>query len=95
VSASDVAPRETGKRLATFPRLGRFGKPDVEVRVTADIFEGHPFVGVRIWTKGTDGNFYPSQKSVTVRKGEIADFLEAIRKAARELGVDLDGGDHA
>jgi hypothetical protein len=40
---------ESGKRLATFMRKGfaREGKPDVELRVVLDEYEGKPFVTVR------------------------------------------------
>jgi hypothetical protein len=83
------SPRESGKRIATFPRSGRPGKPTEEQRWTVDTFEGHPYIGGRIWTQGSDGCFYPTQKGITVRRGELLQLIRALCGAAREMGVDL------
>jgi hypothetical protein len=94
------APRESGRRLGTLVRPGRYGKPTEEIRIAADDYQGHDFLSVRIWTEGRYGNFYPSQRGITVRRAEVADFIKAMIAGARELGVELDlddetGGDHA
>lgn len=84
-------PVETGTRLATFEREREGG----EVRWTFDRYEGRPFVSGRIWTRGHDGNFYPSQKGVTVRLKELGDVIAGLERALRlasgereEPGVD-------
>ncbi len=87
--AQREAPRETGKRLATFPRRGGFGKPAVEVRVVLDAYEGRPFISIRTWEQGSDGNYYPTPKGVTIRTAELYETIRALCAGARELGVDL------
>lgn len=90
------APRESGKRLATLPRRGGYGKPDSELRFVLDTYEGRAFISVRVWEKGTDGNFYPTPKGVTIRTGELYEAIRGLCAGAREMGVDLhpkgDGG---
>ncbi len=83
------APRESGKRLATFPRRGGPTRPPEELRITLDTFEGHAFVGLRLWAQGSDGNFYPSRKGVSVRVGELVGVIKALCAGARELGLEL------
>jgi hypothetical protein len=85
-------PRESGRRLGTLARPGRYGKPAEELRITADAFEGHDFIGTRIWTQGRDGIFYPSQRGITIRRAEIADFIKAMVAGARALGIGEKGG---
>jgi hypothetical protein len=92
------APRETGTRLATLSRPGRRGRPAEELRVTHDSYEGHDYLGARIWTQGSDGFWYPTQRGITVRRGEILDFIKGMVAGARAMGVDLhpakpNGGD--
>lgn len=82
-------PRESGRRLATFPRRGNRTKPDSELRITLDAFEGHKFVGIRVWEKGTDAVLYPTKSGITIRIGELYETVRALCVAARELGVDL------
>lgn len=83
------APRETGKRLATLPRRGGFGKPDAELRIALDTYEGRSFISLRLWERGADGNFYPTPKGVTLRTGELYEAIRGLCAGARELGVDL------
>lgn len=83
------APRETGKRLATLKRRGSRSKPDSELRIVLDAYEGHPFLSLRIWEQGTDGNFYPTKSGVTLRIGEVYEAIRGLCVGAREMGVDL------
>ena len=86
------APRESGKRVATFPRPGRGGKRDTELRVTLDTYEGHDFVSVRLWERGfaaSADTFFPTPRGVSLRRGELRAAIEALTAAARELGVSL------
>lgn len=88
-AAGREAPRETGQRLATFQRRGGFGKPDAELRVVLDTFEGKRFVSLRLWERGADTQFYPTPKGITIRVGELYEVIRALCGAARELGVEL------
>ena len=77
-------PEPSGRPLATLERPGgRFGPP-TQLRVSLDAFEGHPFVSVRLWTRGPDGRFYPSRKGCSVRIGEAEAVAEAVAAALVE-----------
>jgi len=70
-------PEDRGQRLATFERA------DGELRWSFDHYEGKPFVAARIWTRGTDGNFYPSKRGISVRVKELGDVIAALERAWR------------
>jgi hypothetical protein len=80
-------PEPDGQVLATFPRRSREG-PDAELRVILQEYQGHKFLGVSLWERGT-GGFWPVKgKSVSIRRGEARQFAEAIVR-----GLDLMEGD--
>lgn len=86
------APRETGERLCTVARPGRGGKPDEELRVSLDEYEGHRYLSLRVWTRGQDGDggepvWFPTKRGVTVRARELLEVARAVVGAARRLGV--------
>lgn len=68
-------PVERGERLATLAR------GDSEVRITWDEFEGKPYLSVRLWTKDTNGNWWPSKTGITIRRHELADFADGFALA--------------
>src|SRR4051794_20663412 len=83
---SPAAPQDTGYRLATFERHG-----GEEFRVSLAEYRGHPFVSLRVWAPGSDGQWWPVKgKSVSVKLGEVAELAEALETLASQLG---DGGD--
>ena len=74
------APRETGRRLATFPR--NQGKE--ELRLGLDNFEGHDYVSLRLWARGDDGSWWPTRKGCSIRLAECAGLAEALAGVAAE-----------
>jgi hypothetical protein len=71
-------PPETGRRLATLSRP----RDDDEIRITWSEFEGNPYVGVRFWRRGDDGQFWPDKhRGFSIRLHELADVAEAIAAA--------------
>jgi hypothetical protein len=73
------APQEDGKRLGVIRR------GDEELRIVWSAYEGRPYLSLRIWTKGSNGVFYPEKaRGFTVRLRELPDFAEAIGSAVEE-----------
>lgn len=69
-------PVENGVRLATFAR-GR----DTELRVNLATYEGRPYVSLRVWERGSDGQLWPQKgKGCSVRLNEIEGMVEALRQ---------------
>lgn len=77
------APERSGRQLATFERPGMGRGPDCELRVDFDAFQGHPFVSLRLWSRGNDGQWYPTRKGLSVRLKEADDLAAALREAVR------------
>jgi hypothetical protein len=75
------APRENGERLATFARHG-----GEELRVSLAEFNGHPFISLRVWAPGPDGQLLPVRgKGVSVKLREVAGLAEALAAVAGQL----------
>jgi hypothetical protein len=65
------------------------GKPAV-LRWSAEVFEGKPYVNIRMWTLGGDGAEYPTKQGVTIRQTEIDQVIEAlirVRDRMRKTGT--------
>lgn len=69
--------------LAEFPR-GQDGNE--KLRITLASFKGYPFIGARIWFKGVDGTWRPTQKGVTFRVKELGEVRAALDRAESLLG---------
>lgn len=54
-----------------------------------DEYEGHKFIGLRLWEQGGDRNFYPTPKGITVRPRELYEVIRALCGGAKTLGIDL------
>ena len=67
------APPES-RRLATFPR----GEAE-ELRLELTAYEGRPFVSMRVWSRGTDGEWHPTRRGISIR-------LHELDQVARVLG---------
>jgi hypothetical protein len=78
-------PSETGRRIATFARTGPQGER-LELRVHVDEYEGRPYVGVRMWKQDPRGGWWPTPKGTTIRRSELAGFIECLQEAYAELG---------
>ncbi len=68
-------PVDQGELLARFGR-GR----DEEFRVTASEYLGHPYVGLRLWTRGRDGTWWPSKRGCSVRPVEVGGLVDALTR---------------
>lgn len=53
-----------------------------ELRLTRQTFNGHPFLGLRIWFKAADGAFYPTPKGVSIRYRDARKIAEALLAVA-------------
>lgn len=62
-----------------------------EIRVELCPFKGRYFLGMRIWSKGDDGEFHPSPKGLTVSISHaqaLKDAIDATLAAANEEHVE-------
>ena len=72
-----TAPLEQGERLATASR----GDSE-ELRFTWTEYKGKPFLSLRLWTRGTDDQWWPDKtKGIAIRRHELADLAEAVAGA--------------
>jgi Transcriptional Coactivator p15 (PC4) len=74
---SQAPPRNNGELLATIPR----GQGE-EMRVSIDQFEGRPYVSLRVWAIGQDGNWWPTKKGCSVRTRELSEVAQALMRAS-------------
>ena len=72
-----AAPVEQGERLATAPR----GDSE-ELRLTWAEYNGRPFLSLRVWTRDTSGQWWPTKdKGLAIRRNELADLAEGVAAA--------------
>ena len=81
------APEPSGELVAAFARPGFRGGPDGELRVSVDEYQGHSFISLRLWERGTDGEWWPTKKGISVRLGEAEGVADALMR-----GLELAGG---
>jgi len=55
------------------------------VRVTLGEYEGHVFVGMRIWVPGREGGEVPTKQGVTLNPSKIPELIAALQRALRIL----------
>ena len=67
------APQDHGHRLLTLPR----GRGE-EMRVSLDEYNGKPFLSLRVWAIGQDGQWWPTKKGCSVRIHELTDVAGAL-----------------
>lgn len=48
-------------------------------------YEGRPYIDCRIYFLGTNGEWLPTKKGITVRTNEMHNFSDAIEKSIVEL----------
>lgn len=83
-----LAPQERGERLVTLARSAF-----EELRVTWDEFKGHPYLSLRVWTRGTDGQWWPDRaRGCSIRIRELEAFAAAIDTAIERAAASDDGG---
>jgi hypothetical protein len=72
-------PEEPG-RLVTFTR-----GDGIELRVSMAEYEGRPYVALRVWERGSDGEWYPVKgRGCSVRLGECDQLGAALQRVAKE-----------
>lgn len=78
-SPAPIAPAEDkGRRLATIPRRGRDEALE-ELRISLEEYQGHPYLSVRLWTKGGgSGEFFPTRKGCSIRISEAEQVSAAL-----------------
>jgi hypothetical protein len=86
-SAPREAPTPSGELVASFARPGYGGKPAGEVRVTLDEYQGHRYLGLRLWEAGQGGAWFPTRKGLSVRLSEAEDMAGALLR-----GLEMAGG---
>jgi hypothetical protein len=73
-------PQEQGERLATLPR-----NQGEELRINLAEYDGRPYLALRIWARGSDGNLWPVKgKGGSIRVAEIDEVIDALNRA-REI----------
>jgi hypothetical protein len=78
-----AAPQESGERVATFARHG-----GEELRVNLAEYEGHPYLSLRVWAPGTDGQLWPVRgKGLSVKLREVASLAEVLAAVAGRMGA--------
>ena len=56
-----------------------------QIRLHADEYNGHPFIDVRIYTKGEEGKYYPTRQGLAVPRDRIKDFANLVEECCRQL----------
>jgi hypothetical protein len=78
-----AAPQEQGERVATFIRHG-----GEELRVSLAHYQGHPYLSLRVWAPGTDGQLWPVRgKGLSVKLREVAGLAEVLAAVAGRIGA--------
>ena len=82
-----MAPRDAGgqRRGAQLACLAR--GQDAELRVTLDEYRGSPYLGLRVWERGEDGQLHPAaRKGCSVRLHEAGRVARALLRGAELAG---------
>ena len=76
-------PLETGERNRTIVRTD-----DEELRINWALYEGNPYVSLRMWTRDRSGRWWPdSKRGLSIRLRELEDVADAIA-AAQDLAAE-------
>lgn len=67
-------------QIGTVPKSQRS-----EIRVSAKVYEGKPFVDVRLWALNPDQDgLVPTKKGITVNPNQIPQLIELLQRAQEE-----------
>jgi hypothetical protein len=70
-------PQENGKRIGNIDRSA-----DEQIRINWSEYEGKPYVSIRMWRRGDDGQHWPDGKrGISIRVRELPNLAEAIAEA--------------
>jgi hypothetical protein len=75
----------TGETLAVIHRGG-----NDYLLIQRDTFKGYPYLSVRLWFKGDDGNLHPTQKGVSIRLSELDEVIDTLQHVW--VSINADGG---
>ena len=56
-----------------------------EIRVSINVFKGRQYIDIRTYYKGSDGEYHPSKKGVTLSPELLPDLQEAMKRLTEEL----------
>lgn len=64
------------------------------LRVSLSNYNGQDLISIRVWFEADDGHMRPSSKGLSCRVKMLPDIIEALAKAAQEVGVqpEIPGG---
>lgn len=51
------------------------------VFVTTGAYNGHDYVGIRVWIPGKEGDLIPTQKGINLAPGKVPALIEALQAA--------------
>lgn len=72
-----TAPQDTGRRLATLRR-----SESEEVRLSWNEYQGRPFLQLRLWTRDSSGQWWPSKdKGLSLKVRELPDLADGLAEA--------------
>jgi hypothetical protein len=82
-------PVDTARRLATLPR-----GQGAEMRLALAEYEGKPYVSLRVFERGSDGQLWPMRgKGCSIRISEVAEVIAALRQV-EDLVAGMAQGTH-
>ena len=74
-SGGGKAPEDIGVRLAVFQR------PEGELRLVWNTYEGKPYLRFQLWSKSDDGSYWPVKGSgLSIRIKDLPDLADGIQK---------------
>ena len=56
-----------------------------QIRLTEDEYKGHPFLDVRIYTKGKGGKYYPTRQGLAVPRERVDAFADQVAQCRQTL----------
>lgn len=66
--------------------IGQVERNQTEViRISTEEFKGRSYVDVRIYFEGTEGEWKPTKKGVTISPDKLEQVIELLREAQEKL----------
>ena len=56
-----------------------------QIRLTEDEYKGHPFLDVRIYTKGEGRKYYPTRQGLAVPRERVDAFADLVEQCRQTL----------
>lgn len=78
--ATPTAPKpqqsDAGERISTIER-----KEGEQLRLERRSYNGYPFLDLRVWFQGDDGEWRPTKKGLSIKPRELDEVIAALTKA--------------